>query len=142
VKVNAKGFTLVELLTVLGILAILAGIGIPQYTKVMERSRVGADLATIATVQSAFNAFLAEVGGIDALASSMKAPNTVSQPSKITGTSLVTQGEIKFSDYWDEKWPDLISATFKDADWYVNKQGKLYVQKGENTLPEQEPINP
>ena len=43
-KKNNKGFTLVELVIVVAILAILVGLLAPQYTKYIEKSRQSADV--------------------------------------------------------------------------------------------------
>ena len=42
-KTNNKGFSLVELIIVIAIMAILVGVLAPQYLKYVEKSRVSAD---------------------------------------------------------------------------------------------------
>ena len=44
---NNKGFSLVELIIVIAIMAVLIGVLAPQYMKYVEKSRVSADLDTI-----------------------------------------------------------------------------------------------
>ena len=46
------GFTLVELIIVIAIIAVLTAVAAPQYIKYVERSRVSADMDTASTIQS------------------------------------------------------------------------------------------
>lgn len=46
-KKNNKGFTLVELVIVIAILALLVGLLAPQYTKYVEKSRRAADASNM-----------------------------------------------------------------------------------------------
>ncbi|MGI6652320.1 MAG: type IV pilin protein [Limnochordia bacterium] len=55
---HQEGFTLVELMIVVVILGILAGIGIQQYGNVQERARAAAHEANIKVLTSAANMYL------------------------------------------------------------------------------------
>jgi len=57
-----QGFTLIELLVVVLIIGILASIAIPQYFKVVEKSRVAEAMSMIAAVKSAEERYLASGG--------------------------------------------------------------------------------
>lgn len=52
-KKDNKGFTLVELIIVVAILAILVGILAPQYTKYVEKSRRSADVSNLESLVKA-----------------------------------------------------------------------------------------
>ncbi|NLL92132.1 MAG: type II secretion system protein [Ruminococcaceae bacterium] len=51
---NKNGFTLMEILIVVAIIAVLVAIAIPVVTGLKEKARVAADAATMRTAQSAF----------------------------------------------------------------------------------------
>ena len=57
-KMNNKGFSLVELIIVIAIMAILAAALAPQLIKYLEESRVSTDNQVCATIKSSFNAVM------------------------------------------------------------------------------------
>ena len=67
-RVNQRGFTLVELVVVIAVLAILAGIGVVAYNGYIEKAREAADLELLGAVNTAFASACAEesVAGLPA----------------------------------------------------------------------------
>ena len=57
---NNKGFSLVELIIVIAIMAVLIGVLAPQYLKYVEKSRVSTDETAIASVREAMLTSLAD----------------------------------------------------------------------------------
>ena len=70
-KLNNKGFSLVELIIVIAIMAVLIGVLAPQYLKYVEKSRVSTDKDNIAAMESAIQVYGADtdVAAADALKS-------------------------------------------------------------------------
>ncbi len=62
---NKKGFSLVELLIVLAILAIIAAISISIFANVLENQRIKADKGQAAYIQSAVQTYLTESDDIN-----------------------------------------------------------------------------
>ena len=56
-KKGRGGFTLIELLIVIAILAVLAGIGIPQYLTYLDKARLTASVATLASLGTDIEAY-------------------------------------------------------------------------------------
>lgn len=61
---SKKGFTLVELMIVVAIIGILAGIAIPRYMNFIRRSREGATKGNLGAVRSALNIYYSDTEGI------------------------------------------------------------------------------
>ena len=91
-KMN-KGFSLVELIIVIAIMAILAGASAPALIKYINKSRVSTDIQTANTIATAIQTALANESGYDAC------------PDTITSASLST--------YWSDD--DAFKKTMKSA---------------------------
>lgn len=59
-KKNQKGFSLVELIIVIAIMAVLIGLLAPQYLKFVKQSKVTADISNAASIADCFNASVIE----------------------------------------------------------------------------------
>lgn len=59
---KSKGFTLIELVVVIAIIGILAGIAIPYYTEAQATARGARIVADMATIQEAYTAYLVKNG--------------------------------------------------------------------------------
>jgi prepilin-type N-terminal cleavage/methylation domain-containing protein len=136
-RMNKKGFTLVELMIVLAILGLLAGIGVPQYMKTLENSREATDKANIGRLQSAVDAFNAETGwwvfpltgGAVKLGDDGEAPDELGSEGD-EPKSILTGGKMQFSQYWTGNLPEFNSKKAKDTEgaaYYVSVDGKVYI---------------
>jgi len=59
-KMNNKGFSLVELIVVIAIMAVLVGVLAPQFIKYVESSRRSTDVSNAETIRSAVLADIAD----------------------------------------------------------------------------------
>jgi type IV pilus assembly protein PilA len=84
-KMNNKGFSLVELIVVIAIMAVLVGVLAPQFIKYVESSRRSTDISNAQNIQSAVLADIAE-GTI-----TTSSPGTGFTPTAGTPTAL---GEV------------------------------------------------
>lgn len=66
--VNRKGFTLLELLIVVVVLAVLAGLALPQYLKTIGRSKEAEGWQSLATLRSAIMRYYGEAEVVPAAA--------------------------------------------------------------------------
>ena len=62
IKINKKGFTLIEILIVVLIIGILAAIAVPKYQEAVDKSRMIEALTALTTLQKAIDIYVLENG--------------------------------------------------------------------------------
>lgn len=96
-KLNNKGFSLVELIIVVAIMAVLIGVLAPQYLKYVERSRESADLDNYQSIISAIEIYAADPSSATAMTAAIGKKITFTKGSAASaeteiGNILTAQG--------------------------------------------------
>lgn len=120
-KKDNKGFTLVELVIVIAILAILVGILAPQYTKYVEKSRKSADVNNMEELVKAVEVYVIDSATKDAL----KKQDTVTlsldkDGVKVEDAKLTTTTDSVFAKAFNEYVKNWDSVVLKGKHWTDN----------------------
>lgn len=112
-KLNNKGFSLVELIAVIAIMAVLVGIVSPQVIKYIERSRVAADESNIESLKSAAQMALTNEAAYQEVAEVIKNDST-NKDYKVmidngSGTPTATYESIVDNGSFEKEFKTLIT---------------------------------
>ena len=106
-KMNNKGFSLVELIIVIAIMAVLMGVLAPQLLKYVESSRLQADLSAMAEVENATKIALGNEKVYNDVTDGTTV--TIANGSTVSSTSTELQSELL------KTIPDAIKLTSKSC---------------------------
>lgn len=84
-KMNNKGFSLVELIIVIAIMAVLVAVLAPQYMKFVERGRMATDRDNVQAIESAL-----QVWAVDPDATSTFSGTTTLTLTRTAGAAAIT----------------------------------------------------
>ncbi len=95
-KMNNKGFSLVELIVVIAIMAVLVGVLAPQFIKYVESSRRSTDVSNAETIRSAVLADIADgkiTGSGSNKTCTASSPSSLGEVPKTKGNKNGAPGE-------------------------------------------------
>ena len=124
-KTNNSGFSLVELIIVIAIMAVLIGVLAPQFIKFVEKSRESTDLQNVEEVKTAVETYVADKGdslsGVATITVELtNAPTGVIKPSvDLKEYGVATDGIKTKSAKWEGSttWTYHITTAGKAYTW-------------------------
>ena len=94
IRKSNKGFTLVELIIVVAIIAVLSAVVAPQYIKYVERSRQGVDASTLEEVRHAIEVEVA-IQGATAGSATIASDGDITVPTAYAAVTDVTGATVE-----------------------------------------------
>lgn len=137
-KMNNKGFSLVELIIVIAIMAILVGVLAPQYLKYVEKSRKSSDMDQLDSIYTACSTAASDADITDAPVPGATTLNVTSSITTSTswgsevldtlGTSALTS--LKWKSSASGKGTSSVAVSVDPSGKYTVTVGDLSVESG------------
>ena len=130
-KMNNKGFSLVELIIVIAIMAILIGVLAPQYLKYVEKSRVSADKDQLDSIYNACTIASSDPDILDA-------PSSQNASVGFTGSwGAEVLSTLGISSANELKWKSKSAGQGSGAPTIsTDAQGNFTITRGSLSVPE------
>lgn len=120
-EMNNKGFSLVELIIVIAIMAILVGVLAPQFIKYVERSRKSTDVQNVAQIITALQVYAADPNVTDTLTSgkvtltttstAVSAANATGNADKALAAAGITTLQLKSKNWGATSYDLTVTVT-------------------------------
>lgn len=115
---NNKGFSLVELIVVIAIMAVLVGVLAPQLIKYVEKSREATDIQNADSIATTVKAYYADVENADNVTVKLTkgaAPVVKVGATEDTGKKCLTGSGLDATQLKGSDWTDGITITYTGA---------------------------
>lgn len=136
-KENNKGFSLVELIIVIAIMAVLVGVLAPQFIKYVESSKQSTDIQNAAEIRAAVEAYVAESAPSDNITVSISADGkTIVVAGGSVGTALSEVGLNASTALKSTGWQASGAAAAKHVATYNVATFKWAAADGTSNVPD------